>query len=179
MNSRRHTLKKILIIYFIAGLLVALLYYLYGQYNSNDINYGYEFDDVAANSDLSASIESFSEIGDTEQEPLETEDAVDTEDTLENQIIVDGDNVQVDEKHYYTYKTTNRYNRLRVRVEPSLDGEIIYRLAPGSTGYVLERGDDWSLIRTKEVDGYSSNSYLSFTELDKDNLPGDFPEEYK
>lgn len=179
MNSRRHTLQKVVVIYLVAGLLVALLYLLYGKYRFDNINYGYEFADQSSDTDVEASIESTVELG-----ADGTESEADT-DTTDNTVAVtdtsneDNTTSDEDQKHYYSYKTTNRYNQLRVRKGPDLNATILYRLAPGATGYVLEKGDSWSLIRTDKVDGYSSNSYLSFTELDKDNLPEDFPEDYR
>ena len=54
---------------------------------------------------------------------------------------------------------------LHVRKQPGMDGEIIDYLDPGTTGYVLERGDDWSLVQTSEITGYVSNQYLQFQEI--------------
>lgn len=70
--------------------------------------------------------------------------------------------------HYYAFTTTNKYTILRVREEPDINGKVIYRLSPGSTGYVLERGESWSLIQTPEATGYSHNGYLDFQEISEE-----------
>lgn len=69
---------------------------------------------------------------------------------------------------YYSFVTLNTKSALHVRIQPGMDAEIISRLAPGTTGYVLERGDDWSLIQTSEITGYVSNRYLQFEEIPKE-----------
>ena len=66
---------------------------------------------------------------------------------------------------YYSFITLNTRSVLHVRKQPGMDGEIIDYLNPGTTGYVLERGDDWSLVQTSEITGYVSNQYLQFQEI--------------
>lgn len=65
----------------------------------------------------------------------------------------------------YSFVTLNIRSGLHVRVQPGMDAEIISRLSPGTTGIVLERGEDWSLVQTSEVTGYVSNRYLQFQEI--------------
>lgn len=69
---------------------------------------------------------------------------------------------------YYSFVTLNTKSALHVRIRPGMDAEIISRLAPGTTGYVLEWGDEWSLIQTAEITGYVSNRYLRFQEIPKE-----------
>ena len=182
MTRSRNTVKKVLIIYIIAGVLVAIIYMGYYSHQNNKDGVTYSFENEVANEDVSVSIEDTEEYGTvadatvqgTEEEPAYVFDDEVKEDTAKEE---SGEEYSKDA--YYSYVTTNRYNRLNVRKDPSTEGEIIYKLAPGSRGYVLERGDKWSYIRTDKVDGYSSNTYLSFEELDKDKLPEDFPEDYR
>lgn len=72
------------------------------------------------------------------------------------------------EEHYYTFVTVNVKSSLHVRQKPGMDAQIVSRLAPGTSGYVLERGEDWSLIKTSDVTGYVSNRYLQFQEIPKE-----------
>ena len=74
----------------------------------------------------------------------------------------------IEEVHYYAFTTTNKVSILHVRKEPSMDAEIIFRLPPASTGYVLERGESWSLIQTPEISGYCNNGYLDFQEVSEE-----------
>ena len=76
--------------------------------------------------------------------------------------------LDTEEVHYYVFTATNISNFLNVRKEPDPDAEIIYRMPPGTTGYVLERGESWSLIQTADVIGYSYNDYLDFQEVSED-----------
>lgn len=72
---------------------------------------------------------------------------------------------------YYKVITTNRFTPLNVRVAPGLSSNIIGKLPPASTGYVLEKGEKWSKIKTNTQEGYCSNDYLSFEEISKEEFP--------
>ena len=63
-----------------------------------------------------------------------------------------------------SFTTLNIKSSLHVRIAPGMDSEIIARLAPNTTGHVIERGDEWSLIQTGDITGYVSNRYLKFEE---------------
>ena len=45
------------------------------------------------------------------------------------------------------------------------DAKIIYELKPGSTGYVIELGDDWSKVAAYGHEGYCANEFLTMTEI--------------
>lgn len=72
---------------------------------------------------------------------------------------------------YYSFTTLNTKSSLHVRKAPGMDAEIIARLSPNTTGYVIEKGDEWSLITTGDITGYSSNRYLQFQEIPKEEYP--------
>lgn len=69
------------------------------------------------------------------------------------------------EEHYYSFKTNNTDTRLRMRAEPDEDAKIIYELKPGSSGYVVELGDDWSKVSAYGHEGYCANEFLTMTEI--------------
>ena len=75
------------------------------------------------------------------------------------------------ETPYYAFTTLNTKSSLHVRIQPGMDAEIIARLAPNTTGYVIEKGDAWSLISTGDITGYASNQYLQFREIPKEEYP--------
>lgn len=75
---------------------------------------------------------------------------------------------------YYSFVTINRKEILHVRREPSIEAEVIARLAPGTTGYVLEHGSAWSLISTGTVKGYAFNEYLDLTQISQEDIPADY-----
>lgn len=172
MQKSRNVLKKVIIIYLVATLIVVFCYLHSNKRNIKNQPITYEFDDTASLDDSKLTIDSAKEMGEVNEEILADENADDA-------IAADVNDTVDSGKKYYKYTTTNRYNHLRVRKGADESEEIIDRLSPGATGYVLEKGDKWSLIRTPKVDGYSSNSYLMFEEISKEELPDEFPEEYK
>lgn len=76
-------------------------------------------------------------------------------------------------RKYYTFDTTNSDTPLNVRVAPDIDAKRIYRLQPGTKGYVLGLGDEWSYvyIPSKKGYGYVFNEYLSMTEVSEEEFP--------
>ncbi len=79
------------------------------------------------------------------------------------------------EEHYYTFCVRSDISSLNLRTLPDLEGKILGRLRPGQTGYVLEKGGEWSLVTTGEKSGYVNNAYIELEEIDI----ADFPEEYR
>lgn len=83
------------------------------------------------------------------------------------------------DRHYYRLKTITTTKVLHLRTGPSLSAEIIYRMPPGTPGYVLHRGEYWSYIVAETANGiqlgFAANKYLSFEEI----APEEVPEEYR
>ena len=67
----------------------------------------------------------------------------------------------------YTYVASHNAGRLFIRSGPSLDDTIIGFMRPGSTGDVLELGQDWSLIQYNDIQGYTFNQYLTFIPVEE------------
>ncbi|MCR4909369.1 MAG: SH3 domain-containing protein [Lachnospiraceae bacterium] len=78
---------------------------------------------------------------------------------------------KTESKKYYRFKTINTEGGLRIREEPDVNSKSIYRLPPGSEGYVLELGDDWSYVAAEDHVGYCSNEFLSLTEIPEEEYP--------
>ncbi len=85
------------------------------------------------------------------------------------------------EIHYYKFKVINIDSTLRVRDKGSFSGKVIARFKNGREGYVLEKGEEWSKIVTKEgtFTGYCYNDYLEFTEISKDEFIKDYVDQVK
>ncbi len=82
--------------------------------------------------------------------------------------------------HYYRFMANHSSEGLRIRKDPSMNGRIIGRLSPGSEGFVVEMGDEWSEIvpdSKKKLRGYSYNKYLSFEEVSANAFPEDLRKE--
>ena len=72
---------------------------------------------------------------------------------------------------YYKATTTNRLSFLHVRIAPGLTSDIIAKLPPATVAYVLEKGEEWSKIKTDTAEGYCYNKYLSFEQISKEEFP--------
>ena len=77
----------------------------------------------------------------------------------------------IDVVHYYKFITTNKITKLNVRSAPGLMSPVIASFPPSSSGYVLEKGDDWTKIKTDTIEGYCSNLYLDFIEISQEEHP--------
>lgn len=86
-----------------------------------------------------------------------------------------------DEARFFTFKVNTKYTVLRLREEPSLEGNVIDRLLPGTTGYVLESGDEWCRVYVEQSDetGYVATEYIEVSEITKEELPEDIREQVK
>ncbi|MCR5773938.1 MAG: SH3 domain-containing protein [Lachnospiraceae bacterium] len=73
-----------------------------------------------------------------------------------------------EEEHYYSFTSNNTTSRLRMRSEPGETAGILYELEPGSKGYVVELGDEWSKVSYNGHTGYCANEFLSMTEISKE-----------
>ncbi len=69
----------------------------------------------------------------------------------------------------YSFTAIHKNGRLFVRLEPSMNGEIIGFLAPGVMGDVVELGSDWALVTAGDLTGYVSTRYLSLEEMESGN----------
>ncbi len=63
----------------------------------------------------------------------------------------------------------NVQSTLNVRKEPSVDSEKVGCIYKDCGGTILERGDEWTLLKSGNVIGWCSNEYLLFGE-DAENL---------
>jgi uncharacterized protein YgiM (DUF1202 family) len=55
-------------------------------------------------------------------------------------------------------------NSVNVRQEPDADSECVGKLYQGCGGILTYRGDEWSRIKSGNLEGYVSNEYLCFDE---------------
>lgn len=76
---------------------------------------------------------------------------------------------------YYAFTVRGDISSLNLRSVPDMDGKILGRLMPKQTGYVLEYGEEWSLVTTGKKSGYVNNRYIELEEIPEE----DFPAEYR
>ena len=82
-----------------------------------------------------------------------------------------------EQPRFYKITTTNRITILRLREAPNLEAKILYKMPPGTPGYVIQRGNLWSYIVASTKDGlktgYAFNGYLWFEEMDEADIPAE------
>ena len=100
----------------------------------------------------------------TEASPAETETETETEAETESET----ETVQAEPIEYAFSVANLGRSRLNVREAPGTDAKIIHQIKLGTSGYVLEKGEEWSLIQCADnpnITGYVYNGYLEFTEI--------------
>lgn len=78
------------------------------------------------------------------------------------------------EQSYYRFTVSTVKSFLNCRATPDKKGKVVGRLKSGTQGYVLETGDDWTLITTGKVTGYVSGEYIELEEISKEEFPKDY-----
>ena len=94
-------------------------------------------------------------------EQAEKEDALTAEEEEEAEMPVE----EEPEILYYKFVTINRSSPLNVRERGNMESPVVGKLQPGTEGYVMEKGENWSRIKTEHLEGYASNEYLAFEEI--------------
>lgn len=61
-----------------------------------------------------------------------------------------------------TYVMANVQNSVNVRQEPNTDCEVVGMLYRGCGGEILEKGDEWTKIKSGELEGWIRNDFLLF-----------------
>lgn len=100
---------------------------------------------------------------DTDAE-TDTEDA-DTTENVESEVeepeVVEPQLTE-EQKLWQTRIIANAKNNLNVRAEASKDAAIVGKLDRGDYGEILERGSEWTKIKSGNVEGYVANQYCLF-----------------
>ena len=105
----------------------------------------------------------------TETEPVQETESVQPE--AETEQSESGQAASV----YYAFTVRGDISSLNLRSVPDMDGKILGRLMPKQTGYVLEYGEEWSLVTNGKKSGYVNNRYIELEEIPEE----DFPAEYR
>ncbi|MCR5331284.1 MAG: SH3 domain-containing protein [Lachnospiraceae bacterium] len=62
----------------------------------------------------------------------------------------------------FPYVITNIDSRLNIRSGPGQNYGVVAKFTPNSYGVIIERGEEWTKIRSGDYEGYSVNEYLLF-----------------
>ena len=159
MNLHRF-IRTLQVCYIIAALL-GLFYFWINSYDISDI----PVTEVALATEEP-------EVMTTAEPVMEEPVSEESEESIESETVVEEPSQEPSEAEtvpeepakelHYTYIASHRIGRLFIRNGPSLDNDIIGFMKPGSTGDVLELGDEWSLIQYEGTQGYTFNGYLTF-----------------
>lgn len=76
---------------------------------------------------------------------------------------------KTEKKHYYRFTVGTMRDNQNVRRSPN--GEIITNVPKGTTGYIVERGDEWSLVAVNGQIAYMATRYLQIEEIKKSEFP--------
>ena len=150
MNKNKFYLLSVMAFYIAAGVLACVFFFFRGAPLSGD-----EASSLPVSHDIKPEL--------SQSTLPEASDAASEADLKET--------TSESEPVYYAFTTLNRESFLHVRQEPGLDAPIIARFSPGTTGYVLEKGAAWSLVRSGDITGYVFNEYLDFQEIPKEEYP--------
>ena len=77
---------------------------------------------------------------------------------------------------YYAFTVRGDISSLNLRSVPDMDGKILGRLMPKQTGYVLEYGEEWSLVTNGKKSGYVNNRYIELEEIPEEDFPAEYRE---
>ncbi len=162
MKKNQTILLGALAFYTIAGLFVCLLFWKNGSFLSRQ--------------EQPKTVISSTVVGIPKEQ--DTASVIATPETeTESETLANVEETPATMQHYYKFTTINKLEILHVRTTPSLEADILARLKPGTVGYVLEKGDAWSLITTGDITGYAFNEYLEFTEIPKEEYPTEYLDE--
>lgn len=171
LDKSKRTVIAMLCLYLAIGIIAVVLFAFFGSKTSRKsatIEYTFEDDGKAGNSVELTSIKAIGESG--EPTPAVTPEVTSEEEPETTPEV---------EKAYYRFKVGTVVDHLRVRKDPGLDGKILNFFDKGEEGYILQMGEEWSLVSDGERIGYCSNEYLILTEISIDDLPDYFPDEFK
>ena len=76
-------------------------------------------------------------------------------------------------RQFYRYTVKTQKGRLHLREKPN--GKILDKVPSGTTGYVIEKNDGWSVIEYDDTIYYASSNFLVMEEIAKK----DFPKKYR
>jgi len=172
-DNTKRILTAALLAYLALGIIVGMIFYDKGVFERKNSAIVYNFEQDTSNGlDIpNVSILAENELGDS-HDAAETVSA--NEDTEAQEPVA-----TEEAKKYYSFKVHTEVQKLMIRENPSLLAKIIAKMPKGTNGYVLEYGEDWCLVTDGTTKGYSYTEFLDLTELDPNNLPEDFPEEYR
>ena len=108
-------------------------------------------------------------------EPENGTEQTETEQTETEQTETEQAETEQPETVYYAFTVRGDISSLNLRKVPDMDGKVLGRLMPKQTGYVLEYGEEWSLVTTGKKSGYVNNRYIELEEISEE----DFPAEYR
>lgn len=80
-----------------------------------------------------------------------------------------------EEEKFYSFVVVTTDSWLNIRENPDTDSKVVGHFGNASTGYVLKKGDEFSLVTNGYKTGYVNNDYLTLTEISAE----DYPEKYR
>lgn len=163
MKKSQTILIGILIFYIVAGIFAALFFFKNGSLLSHRLT-----PDTAV---ISSSV-----VGTIDEKPEEPVPEPQPEPVITEKPVFEPETAPEPEapRAYYKCTVATSRQRLNIRKTPDMNEEILGRLKKGAVAYILELGDEWSLITTGEYTGYCFNEYLQINEIPKEEFPAEY-----
>lgn len=107
-----------------------------------------------------------SEMVETTQE--QPEENLKPEETTEQKQPEENGTEQEEQKKYLAVVINVGKKRLRIRNQPSVEGEIIGTMVLNQKAKVIEVGEEWHLIEVNDIEGYVSSRHIELVEIPND-----------
>ncbi len=147
------------------------------DYIKNRDNAGLEMTDAEPLDEFSANMaeETEEDIVETEEAATEESEEVPTTEEIIEEAVSEEKSAPVKENsvEYYSFIANNTKGRLNVRKAPDIRSKVVYSIMPGTKGYVLDIGDEWTRVSVDEKTGYCSNEYLTMSEISEEEFPAE------
>ena len=99
-----------------------------------------------------------------------TEEEVSVPETKEEVSVPETEEEQTDtQSEYWAVVKRVGDKRLNVRKQPSMSGEIIGSMVKDDVAQVIEIGEEWHLIRFRNLEGYVSAKYMELIEVSEND----------
>ncbi len=149
-----------------------------GSANTGDTSMSMNSENVSEESeDISVEQGTVDIVGEGTEESSEDETAVDTEAESEIESETETDTAEEPETEtekepeltaeqllWQTRLISNVKSNLNVRKEPDAESSVVGKMPSGAVGTIIEKGEEWTLIKSGNLEGYVSNEYCLFGE---------------
>ncbi len=186
-NYTKQILIIVMAVYIVLGAVTAFIFAAKGSYiqasTTKEMKYNLfpEKNEVQEPQETQTTQTSTEDSTPVEEEPVIEEAAVEAEEPEVVSTVSEASAPQKqevpepEEIKYYRFTVVTTDTWLNIRENPDTESKVVGHFGKAETGYVLKKGDDFSLVTTGKKTGYVKTEYLTLTEISAE----DYPEKYK